>query len=103
MAVVYVAEFVSVGGTGNFPIAGAMVAPVAQQTIAIGTVSAPCASAFSANTYFVRVHTDAICCISFGTTPTVSTTTGMRLAANQTEYFAVPIGANYKVAVITAT
>jgi hypothetical protein len=102
MAVVYVAEFVSVGGTGNFPIAGAMVAPVAQQTIAIGTVSAP-GSAFNANTYFVRVHTDAICCISFGTTPTVSTTTGMRMAANQTEYFAVPLGASYKVAVITAT
>jgi hypothetical protein len=48
----------------------------------------------------VRIHTDAICSISFGTAPT-ATATNRRLAANQTEYFGVPLGGSYKVAVIS--
>ena len=102
MSVLYITEFVSVGGTGNFPIAGALVSPVAQQTLVISGSSSVCASAFNSNTMFVRLHTDAICCVSFGTSPTAATN-AMRLAANQTEYFAVPQNGNYKVAVIAAS
>lgn len=102
MAVLYVAEFVSTGGTGNFPVAGAQVPPVAEQVVAIGGASTQCTNAFDKNTAFVRIHTDAICSIAFGTNPT-ATTVKMRLAANQTEYFAVPLGQSYKVAVISNT
>ena len=101
MATLYVAEFVTIGGTGNFPVAGAQVAPVAEQTVSIGGTSVQ-SSTFNANTTFVRIHTDAICSIAFGTNPT-ATTAKMRMAANQTEYFSVPPGASYKVATITNT
>ncbi len=102
MAALYVAEFVSISGTGNFPVAGAQVAPVAEQTVAISGSTTACANAFNAKSRFVRVHTDAICSIAFGTAPTAAIT-NMRMAANQTEYFGIPPGANYKVAVITNT
>jgi hypothetical protein len=46
------------------------------------------------------VHTDAICSISFGSNPT-ATATKARMAAGQTEYYAV--NASDKVAVITNT
>jgi hypothetical protein len=100
MATLYVAEFVAGGGTANFPLAAAQTAPSAEQTVAIGGSSTQCTNAFKATTYIIRIHTDAICSIAWGTNPTASSA-NMRLAANQTEYFAVPLGANYKVAVIT--
>jgi hypothetical protein len=59
-------------------------------------------SAFNAATTYVRIHTDAICSISFGTAPTATTST-MRMVAGQTEYFAVPVGRSFKVAAITNT
>lgn len=71
------------------------------QTVAIG-VSSVASSAFKGNTKVVRLHTDAICSIAFGTSPT-ATATNKRLPANATEYFAVPEGQSYKVAVITNT
>jgi len=102
MAAVYVAEFVSIAGTGNFAIAAAQVAPVNEQTIAIGGSSATIATAFNPKSRFIRVHTDAICSIAFGTAP-VATITNMRMSANQTEYFGLPPTANFKMAVISNT
>lgn len=101
MAAVYIAEFVSVAGTGNFTVAGALVAPVAEQTLSIGGGSVPSA-AFNTRTKFVRIHTDAICSLAWGLNPT-ATITNMRMAANQTEYFGVPEAGSYKVAVISNT
>ncbi len=75
--------------------------PVANQTVAIGAGSVQ-SSAVNALTSFIRIHTDAICSIEIGTNPTATTST-RRLAANTTEYFAVPQGQSYKVAVITNT
>jgi hypothetical protein len=57
-------------------------------------------STFAATTRLVRIHTDSICSISLGVNPTASVNT-RRLAANQTEYFGVPVGGSYKVAVIS--
>ena len=57
-------------------------------------------SAFNAATRFIRVHTDAICSILIGSNPT-ATTAKKRLAADQTEYFAVNSGD--KIAAITNT
>jgi len=100
MAKLYVTEFSSVGGTANFPIQGAQTPPIVDQTpVAIGGGSLQSA-AFNLSTKMVRIHTDAICSISFGLNPTV-TTNNMRLAGNQTEYFAVVPG--QKVAVISNT
>ena len=74
---------------------------VASQIVAIGGSSAA-SNAFNESTRFVRIHTDSICSIVFGIGPT-ATTTNRRLAANATEYFGVPIGQSFKVAVIANT
>lgn len=71
------------------------------QTVSISGSSAASA-ALNGATRFVRLHTDAICSVLFGTAPTAAAT-NRRMAANQTEYFAVPQGKSYKVAVITNT
>jgi hypothetical protein len=72
---------------------------IAEQSVAIGGTSAASA-AFNAKTKFVRVHTDAICSIAFGVSPT-AVATAKRMAAGQTEFFGVRPGD--KVAVITNT
>lgn len=99
MATLYITEFQTIGGIANFNAPIAAVPELANQTVSIGMTSAA-SSAFSGNTGIVRLHTDAICSIEFGTTPTATATTA-RMAANQTEYFAVPVGGAFKVAVIT--
>jgi hypothetical protein len=103
VAVLYVAEFAEmlIGPAGRVGQVPAM-PPLAEQTVAIGGASAPTTNAFNAKTRMVRLHTDAICSVAFGTAPT-ATSANMRLAANQTEYVGVPLGASYKVAVITNT
>lgn len=70
---------------------------IAEQVVAIGGASAQSA-AFNAKTRWIRVHTDAICSIKFGSNPTADANTP-RLAAGQTEYFGVRPAD--KVAVIT--
>lgn len=98
--ILYITEYAELaigpaGRVGQMP----MEPPVAEQTVAIGA-SSTASAAFNAKTRFVRLHTDAICSVAFGTAPTATATTG-RFAANQTEYRAVPLGASYEVAVIT--
>lgn len=99
MATLYVSEYSQAGtaGPGMLPVAAEPGATT--QTVAIGGTSAQ-SSAFGTTTRFVRVHTDAICSIAFGSNPT-ATTAKLRMAANQTEYFAVRAGD--KVAVISNT
>lgn len=100
MTTLYVAEFATVGGTSNFGVAGGLVPPIREQTCTIAATSTPVSSGFTQNTAFVRLHSDSICSVAFGTTPTASTST-MRMAAGQTEYFAVAPG--QKVAAIVNT
>lgn len=99
MAVVYISEYADLRYLSGYEPA------IATQTVAIGGASAQSA-AFNENTNFVRVHTDAICSVLFGTNPT-ATATSPRMAAGQTEYFAVknPLDAasRLKLAVITNT
>jgi hypothetical protein len=104
MATLYVTEFSRIERQDGLPGAIVQIAqqpPVAEQTVSISGTSAQ-SSAFNANTRFVRLHTDAICSVEFGTNPT-ATTAKARLAANQTEYFAVNPGGSVIVAVITNT
>src|SRR5258708_27402227 len=101
MAKLYVTEYSDEGQTvrGASQIAAENAATVEQTPVVISGSSLSSA-AFAATTQFVRIHTDAICSIAFGTAPTATANT-RRLAADQTEYFGVPLGASYKVAVIT--
>lgn len=101
MATLYIAEFESMPGSPGGHIQAALQAPLAEQTVTIAAGSAQ-SSAFNARTKYVRLHTDAICSILFGTDPT-ATAAKARMAANATEYFGVPQGTSYKVAVITNT
>lgn len=99
MAVLYITEFAAPAVvSGKVAPVGAQ-PPIAEQTVAIGAGSVQSA-AFNAATRFVRLHTDAICSISFGSNPT-ATATKARMAAGQTEYYGV--NASDKVAVITNT
>ena len=97
----YVTEFqelptITLGHSG----AMAMQPPMAEQVVAFNTTTQ--SSAFNAATRYVRLHADAICSIEFGTNPTATTSTA-RMVAGQTEYYAVPKGASYKVAAVTNT
>lgn len=97
MATLYISEYADVALAGSIQIAPEP--PLAEQTVAIGGASAQ-SSAFGASTRIIRVHTDAICSVLVGADPT-ATAAKKRLAAGQTEYFAVAPGA--KIAVITNT
>ena len=101
MAFMYIEEFAEMGivQRNEYPIAKQP--PLARQQIAIAAGSTASA-AFNSKTRFVRLHVDAICSYRFGEAPT-AVATDSRLAANQTEYFAVEPGGNWKVANITNT
>lgn len=96
MAVAYISEFAALANVDGCNIA--MMPPLAQQTVAIGAETD--SSAFNASTRFIRVHVDAVCSIAIGLTPT-ATTSMLRMSADSTEYFAVPLNAGYKISVIT--
>lgn len=103
MAVLYVTDFTSIGNDGFAnPISSAALPYNQTQTVAIGASSAQTTNAISNNSRVVRLHSDAICSFAVGSNPT-ATATSPRLAANQTEYFWVPINSGIKVAVITNT
>ena len=64
-------------------------------------------TAFAATTRLVRIHTDSICSIAFGTAP-VANTGNNRMVAGGTEYFEVPNDGNnvvtpYKVSAVANT
>ena len=101
MATLYVTEFSDEGQSVRGAIQIAAEPELASQTVSI-TGSNAASAAFNAATIYVRIHTDAICSIAFGTTP-VATAAKRRLAADQTEYFGVPVGGSYKVGVILNT
>lgn len=102
MAVLFISEYAEqVRDLRGYLVAAGQEPTLAEQQVAIGGTSAA-SSALNAKTTFVRIHTDAICHVSFGTAPTAATTT-KRLAANSTEFFGVPVGKAFKVAVITGS
>ena len=102
MATLYVSEFATQGidARGHMMVV-ADVPMAAEQTVAITGASVQ-SSTFNPLTKFVRISTDSICSIKLGTNPTATTTT-MRMAANTAEYFSIPLGASWRVAVISNT
>jgi hypothetical protein len=99
MATLYVTEFATIpnirGNVGQLAPRPALTT----QTVAIGGTSTQ-SSAFGTTTRYIRVHTDAICSTAVGANPT-ATTSSERMAADQTEYWAVQPGD--KIAVISNT
>lgn len=97
----YVTEYSDIGQTVRGAAQLAKEPVVAEQVVDYsGGVAS--SSAFNASTTYVRIHTDSICSISFGTAPT-ATTSMRRMPADSTEYFAVPPGLSYKVSAISNT
>jgi hypothetical protein len=96
MATLYIAEFANIARDQGQGVQATPLPPLAEQTVAIGAGSAQ-STAFNAATVFIRAHADSICSIAVGANPT-ATAGNARLAANQTEYFAVRAGD--KIAVI---
>ena len=103
MAKLYITEYFShgqaqvAGGVAQAP----MESPLAEQVIDYSGGHAESA-AFNALTTLVRIHTDAICSVLFGTAPD-ATTGSARMAANQTEYRAVTKGGKFKVSAVSNT
>lgn len=99
---VYITEFAGIQiGPQGAQVQIALEPPLANQTVTSSGVSAQ-SSAVNSQTRFVRITTDSIICVFSGTNPT-ATTAMRRMAADTVEYFAVPLGASYKFAVITCT
>jgi len=102
MGILYITEYAGLapagapGGWGQVP----QDPPLAEQKVTYG--SSTQSAAFNAKTRMVRIHTDSICSIEFGTNPTATTSTA-RMVAGQTEYRGVPVGQSYMVAAITNT
>jgi hypothetical protein len=91
MSKLYVTEFAGAGRYygGSVPVAdtGTWIEN-ANSPITISGSSAASA-AFGKNTQLIRVHTDAICSILVTVAGSAATASNARMAANQTEYFAV--------------
>jgi hypothetical protein len=103
MAKLYVTEYSDEAQTvrGAAQAAQENASTIEQTPVVIGAGSLQ-SVAFAATTVLVRIGADAICSIAFGTNPT-ATANNKRLAADQVEYFGVPKGGAYMVAVITNT
>lgn len=100
---VYITEFAGIlVGPQGIQTQVALEPPTAEQTVTSSGVSAS-SSAVNAQTRFVRITTDSIVCVVSGTGTVTATTGKRRMAADTVEYFAVPLGASYKFAVITCT
>lgn len=89
MAVLYITEYsrLAIEYQGLTAMVG--LEPSRTQTAAIGAGSVQ--ATIGPGTRFVRLHTDAICHVKFGTNP-VATSSEMRMAANQTEFFGLKGG-----------
>jgi hypothetical protein len=103
MAKLYVTEYSDIAQTvrGSAPV-GQENADVVEQTPVVIGGGSLASAAFAATTTYVRLHADAICSVAFGTGPT-ATANSRRMGADTTEYFGVPKGSSYKVAVISNT
>jgi hypothetical protein len=100
MSTLYVTEYNQPEGAPGAPQAPVEPA-ILDQTVPIGGASAASA-AFNSATNIVRLESDVVCSVVFGTAPT-ATTGNQRIAAGVPEYKRVKPGAGLKVAVISNT
>lgn len=101
MGILYITEYADEGKDQNGNLAPvAMLPPLAQQAITFTTSTQ--SAVLNAQTRLVRLHTDSICSFRAAVNPT-AVTTDARMAAGQTEYFAVPPGSTLKIAAVSNT
>lgn len=92
MSVLYISEFTGLSSIGTKTGQVAPQPSLVDQVVAISGAPA-ISAAFGSKTYVVRLETDVVCSILFGFVNTIdAATTNARMAANQTEYFAVAPG-----------
>ena len=85
MATLYITEYATtVLNVGGQQVQIPLEPPLTEQTVSIGG-AATASNSFNPVTTFVRLHTDAICSVLFGTAPVATTASG-RLNASQTEF-----------------
>ena len=99
MAKLFITEFQyleNANDIGGVPQAARL--PGTTQVVTYTTASVQSA-VFAATTRFVRLASDAPCCLAYGSNPT-ATTSGMRLPSEAVEYFGVTPG--QRLAVIGA-
>jgi hypothetical protein len=100
--------FATVQGSLGQVLQMPMLPALAEQAISVGASSVQSA-AFNAKTAVIRIAVDAGSPVAFsaGANPTATVPSAgagsARLAENQTEYFCVPLGQSYKVALIQTT
>lgn len=92
MAKLWIAEFARLQRDDRAEMQAPENPPLAEQVIDYSGGEAKTANPLNAKTRLIRVHTDAACSIAIGSkaapTPAATTST-MRLAAGQTEYFGI--------------
>lgn len=102
MPVIDVSEYRNMARDGQNSVIQTGIEPsIVNQQVAITGASVQSAFLDGA-TRFVRIHTDAACRIEIGVNP-IAAATSKRMAANSSEFFGVPGGTPFKVAVITTT
>jgi hypothetical protein len=95
----YVTEYSGLAPGAFGPLPVPIEPPLANYSFSVSGVSATSGQTFNSKTTIIRVHTDAICSIAIGASPTAVTTTN-RMAANQTEYKSIQQGAGHTIAAI---
>lgn len=99
MTTLFITEFAGLGRDNvSLVVPAAAQLPAAEQIVTLSGTSAS-SNALNSATTLIRLHANAVCNILLGATPT-ATTSNMRLAADQTEYFTVTPGLSLKIAAI---
>lgn len=89
MAFTYITEFAKFGrDLGGYGGPVGEQPPLAEQKL-VNTGGSVASAAFNVKTRLVRVHTDSICSVLFGTGTPAAAVTNARMAANTTEYFMI--------------
>lgn len=102
MTKLYVTEYSDAFHGGSTDSASFVTEPATNDQVVDYTAGHAESTAFKNNTRLVRISTDAICSVAFGTAP-VATTSNSRMAAGTERIIGVPMGAGFKVSAITNT
>lgn len=102
MSKMYVSEYAELGAYAGMASPVAMEPPITEYIVSF-TGTPGLSAAFNPATRYVRIHVDGLAAIKFGTAPVAAVDTNKRLVLGQTEYFAVPGGASFKVSAITVS
>jgi len=99
MATLYVTEYARLADDEpGRTIQAGQEPPIAEHTVSIGSGSDQ-TPVFNQSTRIVMVHTDSICHVAIGESPTASTEK-RRLPADSTVFYGIPNASKFRLAVI---